>query len=275
MLVVLLLIGAFAGGSALGRSESTASVQATPSPEPTINSPSPSPTPEPTKTPTPITPAPKTPTPTAHPTPTPAPAAPVTTAPTPTPAPTAAATPSPTVAPTRSPSPAPTSSPTSPPTGLKPTFGDGTWIINIDVAHGTYTAPGGKACYWKRLSGLSGQEDDIIAENESPAVRPIISIGPTDKAFKTHGCGTWKPQPTTGTQKTSFGPGTFEVRVDIEAGTYKAPGGDDCYWARLSAFGGTFDQIIADDEPEGAAMVTINPGDKGFLSRGCGRWTKA
>ena len=61
VLVVLLLVAAFAGGSALGRSEETASVEATASPEPAIDSPSPSATEETTETPTPITPAPRRP----------------------------------------------------------------------------------------------------------------------------------------------------------------------------------------------------------------------
>lgn len=146
-------------------------------------------------------------------------------------------------------------------------------MVNADIAPGTYVAPGGKVCYWERKSGLSGEEGDIIA-NETTSARTMVTIEETDKAFKTHGCGKWKPAPTSGTPKTSFGPGTYAVGIDIEPGTYKAPGGAKCYWARLSGFGGTFEEIIADEEPDGSVTVKIDPGDKGFVSRGCGHWSK-
>lgn len=75
--------------------------------------------------------------------------------------------------------------------------------------------------------------------------------------------------------KTSFGAGTFRVGVDIAAGNYRAPGGDLCYWARVSGFGGTLGEIIANDNVTGAAIVSIDPSDAGFMSHGCGEWTMA
>jgi hypothetical protein len=44
---------------------------------------------------------------------------------------------------------------------------------------------------------------------------------------------------------------------------------------RLSGFGGTFDEIIANDFGSGPRMVTISPTDVGFESSGCGPWTLA
>ncbi len=273
VLVVLLLIAAFAGGSALGRSEETASVEATASPEPAINSPSPPATEETTETPTPITPAPKTPTPSptakTEPTATPAPTA----APTPTPAPTSTPTAAPTPTPTVEPTPTPTTEPTLEPTGPKTTFGDGTHLVNIDIAPGTYVAPGGKDCFWERKSEPPDEEDDVIA-NQNPVGRTIVTIEGGDKTFETGGCGEWTPAPTSGKPKTSFGPGAYAVGVDIKPGTYKAVGGAGCYWARLKGFGGTEEEIIADSHPEHSATVTIRPTDKGFLSEGCGDWKK-
>jgi hypothetical protein len=86
------------------------------------------------------------------------------------------------------------------------------------------------------------------------------------------------PQPTpTPTTKTypHFDDGTFVVGKDIQPGTYRtreaSPG---CYYARLSGFGGTFDEIIANNNTDAPAIVTIAASDKGFESTRCGTWTK-
>lgn len=67
--------------------------------------------------------------------------------------------------------------------------------------------------------------------------------------------------------------GTFVVGAQMAPGTYRAPGGDRCYWARLSGFGGAISEIIANENARGPVVVTIAPTDKGFLARGCGAWT--
>ncbi len=75
------------------------------------------------------------------------------------------------------------------------------------------------------------------------------------------------------TPLTSFGDGTYIVGTDIEAGTYHTSGGQFCSYERLSGFGGTDADIIAIENPNGSAIVTIAPTDKGFLSANCGTWT--
>ena len=58
-------------------------------------------------------------------------------------------------------------------------------------------------------------------------------------------------------------------------GTYRSSLGDGCYWARLSGFGGTLNEIKANDyRTGGRAIVTIKSSDKGFTSSRCGTWTK-
>lgn len=76
-----------------------------------------------------------------------------------------------------------TSSKTSP-------FGQGTYIVGVDIAPGTWSAAGGGSCYWERLSGFGGQLADIIA-NDFGSTSPIVSIAPTDKGFKSSNCGNW------------------------------------------------------------------------------------
>jgi hypothetical protein len=144
--------------------------------------------------------------------------------------------------------------------------------VNTDIVPGTYVASGGTSCYWERLRGTSGQFKDISASFYATG-RTIVTIQPTDKAFKSQGCGGWMPAPSIGTPKISFGEGTWAVGVDIAPGTYRASGESGCYWQRVSGFGGTTDQIIANDFATGSAVVTIEPTDKGFGSRRCGDWT--
>jgi hypothetical protein len=103
----------------------------------------------------------------------------------------------------------------------------------------------------------------------------VVTILPTDKGFNTEGCGTWTSDLSAITSSTtSFPAGTYIVNTDITPGTYGAPGGGTCYWARLSNFTGTND-ILANDTPSGNTVVTIAPTDEGFQSSGCGTFTAA
>ena len=223
----------------------------------------PAPTPEPKATlvvaaPSPTLPATETPIPTATATP----------RPTATPFPTARPLPTPTSEPTPTPTPVPSPTPTPVPAQG---FGDGTWIVGSDIQPGTYaTGPGLEFCSWKRLSGFSGDFDDIIAIDISP--RPIVTILATDAGFTSGGCNRWMPIADALT--TPSGDGTWVVGNEFAPGTYSAPGSDFCSWKRLSGFSGDFDDIIAIDVDSGRQVVTIEETDVGFTSSGCGQWEK-
>jgi hypothetical protein len=73
---------------------------------------------------------------------------------------------------------------------------------------------------------------------------------------------------------TTFANGTYKVGSQIAAETYRAPGGTDCYWARLNGLSGGND-VIASDDAKGPAIVTIEPSDGAFDSDGCGTWSPA
>lgn len=82
---------------------------------------------------------------------------------------------------------------------------------------------------------------------------------------------TQPPQPVV------FKPGTYFVNTQIAPGRYIArlatPG---CYWERLSGFGGTLDEIIANDFVgfNGPVIVDVRPTDAGFKFDGeCGNFT--
>jgi hypothetical protein len=82
---------------------------------------------------------------------------------------------------------------TAAPVPATTSFGEGTWLVNVDIAPGTYrTQVDGDgiwdSCYWARLSDLSGELDAILA-NENVSGQGLVTIEPTDVAFET-GC-TW------------------------------------------------------------------------------------
>jgi hypothetical protein len=170
-----------------------------------------------------------------------------------------------------------------PPPGPTPstvvTFGDGTHVVGAEIPPGRYRATGdGAICYWARLSGFAGTVADIVANDLSfGAATAVADIAPGDAGFETTGCGTWSSDlsPVTSARTAPFGDGTYVVGVDIIPGTWQAPGGDGCYWARLAGFGGGIEDIVSNDLPNGAAVVTIAATDAGFKTANCGDWSPA
>ena len=67
--------------------------------------------------------------------------------------------------------------------------------------------------------------------------------------------------------------GTWLVGLEVSAGIYTAPGDEQCYWKRLSGFGGTSDEVIASASGAVRPIVEIAPTDKGFETSNCGQWT--
>lgn len=78
---------------------------------------------------------------------------------------------------------------------------------------------------------------------------------------------------------TAMGDGTYEVGIDLVVGKYKTPGSggsgalDSCYWARLKDDSGELGSIIANDNFNGPATITVKKGELLKLSGGCA-WTK-
>ena len=158
-----------------------------------------------------------------------------------------------------------------------PAFGDGIQEVGVDIPPGIYeTGVLGEddlfdGCYWERLAGFSGEFDEIIA-NENATVHAMVDIMGTDVGFNSD-CGGWYVVEPLEEPLTTIPPGMWAVSVHIAAGQYGAPGGDSCYWERLSGLSGELDDIIANDLPTGAAIVEIAASDVAFSSSGCGEWT--
>lgn len=70
-------------------------------------------------------------------------------------------------------------------------FGDGTWAVGAHIAPGRYRATGGNSCYWERLSGFSGEFDDLIS-NDNVESQAIVEINANDAGFHTDDCGTFE-----------------------------------------------------------------------------------
>jgi hypothetical protein len=68
--------------------------------------------------------------------------------------------------------------------------GDGTFVVGTDIQPGTYKEDATPGCYWARLSGLDGQLDNIIT-NDNADGPVVVAIAPSDKAFNDSGCGTF------------------------------------------------------------------------------------
>jgi hypothetical protein len=104
----------------------------------------------------------------------------------------------------------------------------------------------------------------------SPPVTVTVKVpGPT--TTKTVTVTAPAPAPATA----MAGEGTYEVGVDVQPGTYiSAPTSDNnCYWARMKAGDGQ-DNIIANNNTTGSAVVVIRASDKFFTSSGCSDWTQ-
>ena len=73
----------------------------------------------------------------------------------------------------------------------------------------------------------------------------------------------------------TFGDGQYHVNSQIPAVTYRTTQtSDGCYWERESGFGGSLDEIIANDLAFGGPeIVTIDPSDAGFKSNRCVQWS--
>ena len=156
-----------------------------------------------------------------------------------------------------------------------PAFGPGTYLVGTEIQPGLYRSEG-PITYFERLSGVSGELADIIANGALLSGPVVVEIMATDVAFHSQGTGTWTPvdgtyQPQL---KNTFGDGVWIVGRDIEPGVYRTQD-DITYYARLSGFGHTLDDIIVNAAlVVGGAIIEISPTDAGFETSGEATWTK-
>jgi hypothetical protein len=153
-------------------------------------------------------------------------------------------------------------------------FGPGIHLIGTDIEPGVYRTTG-EITYFARLSGLTGEFSDIIANAAIPQPPVLVEIKPGDFAFESKGPGQWtmiddtyQPEPTS-----SFGGGWWLVGSDIIPGLYRTEDTVN-YLVRLSGLGAELQDIIANDlPPQGPVVVEIKADDLAFHSRTDGIWS--
>ena len=156
-------------------------------------------------------------------------------------------------------------------------FSGGTYQVGVDIAPGTWrTRTNESGCKWQRRAGFSGELGDVIG-SDFTSVSAIVTIDPGDVGFTTNTVCTWTRDlsPITASTTADFSGGTYQVGVDIAAGTWTSSGGAGCSWQRLAGFSGSFTDIIDSDYTSSPAVVTIDSTDAGFrVDERCGTWTK-
>ncbi|WP_030603410.1 hypothetical protein [Streptomyces fulvoviolaceus] len=159
--------------------------------------------------------------------------------------------------------------------------GDGDFEVGSDVKPGTYRTTGNTdgMCYWERAKDASGEMDSLLA-NDNVIGASYVTVKSTDKLFKSSDCNDWEavdPKAKGSPASTMAGDGgMFRVGADIAPGTYKSTGNtdDSCYWERDKDAEHGIDSIIANNNVNGTAVVTINASDAYFKTSGCQDWKK-
>jgi hypothetical protein len=75
-------------------------------------------------------------------------------------------------------------------TQSKTSFGDGIFIVGVDIAPGTYRTNAPDGCYWERMRNFIGDLNSILANNNTKG-STIVEIRAGDSGFESDGCGTW------------------------------------------------------------------------------------
>lgn len=159
-------------------------------------------------------------------------------------------------------------------------FGPGQKLLGSAIHGGRYFSDPGDSCFWRRLSGLGGTPEEVIAD-EFILFNPgqwVVDIRDSDRAFNGDtDCGDWFTTMRRGLES-SITQGVWLVGAQITPGTYQSNVAEGCYWERNRDFEGTVDGIIANDyvSAPGPYALTISAGDAGFQSGvDCGIWTRA
>jgi hypothetical protein len=78
----------------------------------------------------------------------------------------------------------------TPVTASQTTFGDGIFIVGVDISPGTYRVDARNGCYWQRMKSFDGGLNSIVA-NDNVKGSTIVQISPRDAGFESNQCGTW------------------------------------------------------------------------------------
>lgn len=157
-------------------------------------------------------------------------------------------------------------------------FGDGSYLVGIDIAPGTYVADAGdEYCDWFRTAPFGDTSPDNSGGYVSKG-RQIATIFPSDTGLYSRGCGDWKPWDPEIVDPEPvgvIGTGTLTVGAEVKPGVYFADAveGRRCRWFALSGFGGRPADIAASGVGVIRGIVDLTSDFEGFRSLDCGEWT--
>jgi hypothetical protein len=117
--------------------------------------------------------------------------------------------------------------------------------------------------------------ETTTTEASESTTTSVAKTTTTVSATTTQPTTTTQPATTTTTLPVVFSDGTWLIGDEIEAGLYVTIELDpsSCYWERLSGLSGGLEDILANANPEGKALVEIKDGDEAFSAQRCGGWT--
>jgi len=127
------------------------------------------------------------------------------------------------------------------------------------------------------VGGISNQANAQTSSLDGKACKKAgltqKKAGSTFKCTKVGKKLVWKIA-STNANAGGFGNGTHIVGTAVKPGRYVTTTASSfCYWERMSGFGGSLDEINANEIGNGAHMVVdILATDRGFKSNGCGTW---
>ena len=128
------------------------------------------------------------------------------------------------------------------------------------------------ACYWERLSDLSGEFSAILANGNG--IGPFyLEVVDGDHALTTACPISYLSELPTPVESfpTTITPGDYLVGITLQPGLYKGEADEglgSCYWERRNSFTGEFGAIIANGNGVGPFYFEVAEGDFG-LHIGC------
>jgi hypothetical protein len=124
-------------------------------------------------------------------------------------------------------------------------------------------------CRWERSRGAS-----VLAGRTSDGPQ-VVTLQEGD-TFRTSGCAPWTSDlyPVRAVTGAPLGDGAWLVNTDVAPGVWRASGGAGCEWTRVSDFSGSSAAVRAEDKGPVDPVVFIDGSDRGFVTQGCGTWTR-
>ncbi|MBO3664991.1 cell wall-binding repeat-containing protein [Microbacterium stercoris] len=152
-------------------------------------------------------------------------------------------------------------------------------IVGQQVATGTYvSAARSFPCSWVHLNSLNPSPDSVVTGYESTGQK-IVTITEDNYGFASD-CALWRPiqQAPELAGGVIPGEGVFLTGHQFEPGTYRSivPPGDGCYWETMSGFEWLLEETMDSGAAAAGAEVTVDitADETGFLTSGCGTWTR-